>query len=130
MYLLDTCALIWWSLDQAKLSPSGRNVFDLVEKDGAFASSISIWEIGIKLKRGRLDIGMSIGEYLKKLSSTNMIEFLPVDLDIWMQNLALDWDHQDPADRTIVATGKVKDLKILTGDDVILDFDRNSIRVN
>ena len=30
--VLDTCALIWWSLDPDMLSPSAQNLCDVMEK--------------------------------------------------------------------------------------------------
>ena len=34
----------------------------------------------------------------------------------------MDWAHSDPADRTIVATAKLRDIPILTKDDIIRNF--------
>ena len=56
-----------------------------------YMSSISIWEIGIKLKRGKLDIGTSLNDYVSRLSKLSYLEVLPVDTQIWMENIALPW---------------------------------------
>ena len=54
--VLDTCALIWWSLDQDKLSLPARKACEQIEKDkNGLVASISIWEIAIKIKNNKLD---------------------------------------------------------------------------
>ncbi len=127
MLMLDTCALIWWTLEPEKLSTTARTVCDTMQQQGGFICSISIWEIGIKIKRKKLDLGLSVEEYVERLRRTNVIEIVPVDETIWLENVALDWDHKDPADRTIVATARLKKLPILTVDRSISTFYKETI---
>jgi PIN domain nuclease of toxin-antitoxin system len=52
--VLDTCALIWWSLDQDQLSLSAQKACDNMENDkNGLVASISIWEIAIKIKNAK-----------------------------------------------------------------------------
>jgi PIN domain nuclease of toxin-antitoxin system len=117
--LLDTCALIWWTLDQKKISASTLAVLNNSEM---LLSSISIWEVGIKIKNKKLDIGMSIDVYAEKLTELSTIQILPVTDKIWVKNLGLKWEHRDPADRTIVATAMIQDCWIVTTDQIIRDY--------
>jgi PIN domain nuclease of toxin-antitoxin system len=39
-----------------------------------------------------------------------------------MENSSWDWDHRDPADRTIVATVKLRNIPIITKDPLIRNF--------
>jgi PIN domain nuclease of toxin-antitoxin system len=41
---------------------------------------------------------------------------------IWLENLRLDWSHRDPADRTIVATARIKSLALISKDEQIHKF--------
>ncbi len=128
MMLLDTCALLWWTLDSEKLSDSATMACETISSDNkAFISAISIWEIGIKIKKGKLDIGMDLREYLNRLNLLDVLKIVPVDENIWVENIFLEWDHRDPADRTIVATAKIKNLSIITKDLIIRDFYPNTI---
>lgn len=127
MLLLDTCALIWWTLDPAQLSEKAALSCGNINDSGAFISSISIWEIGIKIKKGKLDLGMTLLEYVSKIKQLNTIEILPVDETVWIENVSLTWSHRDPADRTIVATAKIFNIPIVTRDEVIRDFYNNVI---
>ncbi len=52
--LLDTCALLWWTLDPEKLSQTAASACDMISFTGGAISSISIWEIGIKAKKKNL----------------------------------------------------------------------------
>ncbi len=127
MRLLDTCALLWYSLDDKKLSAKAKLECEKIPRTGGFVSAISIWEIGIKIKNGKLDIGTNIADYVKRLRKMGTIKIIPVDENIWLKNLALDWDHRDPADRTIVATAILKNLPIITSDKIILSYYDNII---
>lgn len=122
MVVLDTHALLWWSLDPERLSPTARDVCRSMEKSGGYISSISIWEIGIKVKRGKLEIGTTLTDYVNRLQLLDCLSIVPVDAVIWVENITLPWEHRDPADRTIVATAKSLGLPILTKDAIIASF--------
>ena len=93
-----------------------------MEKDGGLASAISIWELGLKIRQGKVDMGIGIDEFARRLEKSGVVELVPVDTTTWLRSLALDWDHRDPADRVIVATALLLDLPILTKDQPIRDF--------
>jgi PIN domain nuclease of toxin-antitoxin system len=122
MFLLDTCAILWWTLDPCKLSDSAAIACEKISDDNTFISAISIWEIGIKIKKKKLDIGIDLREYVNRLKSLNVLNILPVDEHIWIENIFLELNHRDPADRTIVATAKIRNLSIITKDLIIRDF--------
>ena len=122
MILLDTCALIWWTLDPQELSEKAKEACSRIINDGAFISSISIWEIGIKLKKRKLEISTSLEEYVDRLKQLGTVEIIAVDEVIWIKNLSLDWSHPDPADRTIVATAELMNVPIVTKDELIRNY--------
>jgi PIN domain nuclease of toxin-antitoxin system len=127
MVLLDTCALIWWTLDPGKLSEAAARACNDIAKTGGIISSISLWEIGIKIKKGTIDLGISLEEFVSRLKRLESLAIIPVDEDIWLENIALDWSHKDPADRTIVATARLEDVPIITKDEIIKQFYSNVI---
>ena len=122
MVVLDTCALLWWTLDPDTLSPAAAATCNGIADKGALVSSISIWEIGIKVKRGKLALPISLDEYVDRLKSVMGLRITPVDERVWLDNLALKWEHRDPADRTIVATAQRRTLPIVTKDRIIAEF--------
>ena len=102
MIVFDTNALIFWTLAPNGLSTLAVEYIDDAKRK--VVCSISIWEICLKVKREKLEIPLTINEYVGKLKTVEGVEIVPVDERIWRKNLELDWDHKDPADRTIVAT--------------------------
>lgn len=125
MIVLDTSALLYWTLDPQKLSAPARQAID--SADRLIVSSISIWEIALKIKQGKLGIPLDPARYVEKLGNLEHLEIQPVDVQGWLDNLALDWDHRDPADRTIVALANRLGCALVTSDHVILDFYRQGI---
>lgn len=118
MIVLDTHALLWWALDPAQLSATASDVVVRMEREGGYASAISIWELGTKVKRGKLELPISVSELARRIEQS-AVELVPVDAEIWLTSIELAWEHRDPADRVIVATAVSKDVPLLTKDDTI-----------
>ena len=117
MVLLDTSALIFWTLDRDRLSNAAAQA--IADADRIALSAISIWEIGIKVKKEQLVIPVSIREFTDRLEQVDRVNILLVCARTWIRNLELDWDHRDPADRTIVATASLNACPIVTSDAII-----------
>ncbi|HEY6562711.1 MAG TPA: type II toxin-antitoxin system VapC family toxin [Polyangiaceae bacterium] len=122
LIVLDTHALLWWALDPDQLSEVARSTVLDMEQRGGFASAISIWEIAIKVKRGKLELPISVEEFTRRIERGAVVELVPVDTSIWLRSVALAWKHADPADRVIVATALMRGLPILTKDTLIREF--------
>ena len=118
--VLDTSALVFWTLNRDRLSRTAAQAIS--DADRIALSSISIWEIGIKVKKGQLSIPISIQEFTDKLEQIDRLDILLVDVQTWLKNLELDWDHRDPADRTIVATASLHACPLVTSDSTIRAF--------
>lgn len=122
--LLDTCALIWWTLDPAQLSLKTRKLLDAA--DHVYVSAISIAELGIKIKKKQLELPLSLRDYVQRLYRSN-ISILPVTDSIILDSLDLKWVHSDPVDRIIVATAKHEKWAIVTKDDEIKKYYKRTI---
>jgi len=120
--VLDTHALLWWALDPEKLSERAMGILGEMERVGGFASSISLWELDIKVKRNKLELPVTVDELARRLDRGGVVELLPVDAATWLRSLALPWDHLDPADRVIVATAVIKGVPLLTKDESMHSF--------
>ena len=120
MVVLDTSALLFWTLHRERLSEAASVAIS--EADRMLVSSISIWEIGIKVARGRLSIPLSVSEYAERLERIARVEVIPVDTETWLAGLELAWDHRDPADRTIVATAALNECPLVTSDRAMRNF--------
>ena len=114
MIVLDTSALLYLTLDRRRLTQAAAT--EISEADRVVISSMSIWEIGVKVSKGKLTIPLPIRDFAERLEQVDRIEMLPVDLATWLRNVELDWEHRDPADRTIVATAELNDCPLVTSD--------------
>lgn len=121
MILLDTHALIWWVSDMDKIPLNARQAIQKEIKNGQLGvSSISIWEICMLVKKGRLKLTMNLDLWLQKVESLPILSFIPVDNYIAKNSVSLDADAlKDPADRIIAATALHSGLTLITGDQKI-----------
>jgi len=121
--VLDTCALIWWSLDPEKLSSAARKACAQMEKDrNGLVSSIALWEIAIKTKNKKLDLGVELDAYLLALRKSDVVRIVPVDAETWISSGRLPWAHRDPADRVVVALANSCQGSLVTADKEIRSF--------
>ena len=120
MIVLDTSALLFWTLDPLKLSPVARREIDATER--LMISSISVWEIALKVGQAKLEIKPTIEEYVAGLIRLDRLAIEPVDVATWLASVALDWQHRDPADRVIVGTAMLHDCPLVTSDRTIAEF--------
>ena len=115
--LVDTNALIWWLLDDPTLSGPARTAIH--EAEQAFVSAVSIWEIGIKNNRGRLDVPDDLES---RLEQVGFVE-LPIAWRHARVAGRLQGHHSDPIDRMLVAQATADDLVIVTRDRDIARYD-------
>ena len=120
MVVLDTAALLYWTIDRPSLSRPAEIAIATAQE--IVISSISIWEIALKAKSGKLAIPLPIREYVELLRQAHKIQITPVTEEIWLKNVELAWAHKDPADRTIVATATLLGYPLLSPDRHIQAF--------
>lgn len=119
--VLDTNALLRWTHAPERLSEPARRVLAQPADAPFVLCSMSLWEIAWKQRLGKLDLGMSAGEYAKRLERLPL-RIVAVDVELWLANVALDWSHRDPVDRTIVALASGLGATLLTSDREITAF--------
>jgi PIN domain nuclease of toxin-antitoxin system len=121
--VLDTCALLWWSLDPDELSNSARLAIEKMEQEkNGITPSMSIWEIAIKVKNQKLDLGVQLETYVAKLKQSDVVKIVPVDVEILVKSVNLQWSHRDPVDRIMVALALHNSCSIITKDIEIRQF--------
>jgi|SRR3989338_5657029 len=124
MTILDTHVLIWWLDQPDKLSKKAKQEIDnAVIKTELKASSISIWEICLLVKKNRLKLTMDLQSWIDKIEELPFLQFIPVDNKIALKSVLLNNKlHQDPADRIIIATTLIYGTKLVTSDKRILKY--------
>lgn len=123
MIVLDTNSLIWWISNPEKLSGKARKEIENAKKTTIYISSMSVFEIYILLRKGRLKIDIFPDQWLERIESLPFVRFVPIDNKIAIAAVELtDFDHKDPADRIIIATALNLGAKLVTADKKILDY--------
>lgn len=121
MVLLDTCALLWMVSDQTVLTETVKNVIR-ENADNLFISAISSFEIAVKYRKGSIELPLPPDEWIKKALSLHGVEEIPVTSDIAVRSAMLPQIHNDPCDRIIISTAMVKNMPIITRDDIFSKY--------
>ena len=124
MIVLDTHVLVWWVGKLPELSQKAkRHINEAQKKKKILISSISVWEIYLLIKRGRLKLTMDTAIWIKHLEKLPFVRFIPVDNDIASRSVTLpDPLHEDPADRIIIATALSEGAVLITKDKRIQQY--------
>ncbi len=117
-YLLDTHTLIWLIEASPKVP---LKVKEELSDHSIFLSSVSLWEIAIKITLGKLKLQISFDELLTELSSTN-IQLLHIKNEYLTQLLHLPAIHRDPFDRLLVSTALAEGLTLVSADENIHQY--------
>lgn len=120
MYLMDTCAFLWFLEDSMALSKDAKKTME--ESENLYLSVASLWEIAIKKSIHKLNIEKSIIE-LEKICLDLHIEILPIKSQYLERIQKLPMIHGDPFDRLIIATALEEELVLITQDAKIAQYD-------
>jgi PIN domain nuclease of toxin-antitoxin system len=123
MILLDTCAIIWDALDPGRLSIQAKRAIDRADQNNALViSDISIWEIAMLVKKGRIEIDTSAANFLNLFLQSRNVSVIQISPEIAELSTHLGPDiSNDPADRLIAATSVVHNAQLITADQKLLD---------
>ncbi len=124
MIVLDTHALIWFIDSPERLGEKSLSEINKQRKlDSVYVSCISVWEIYMLERRGRLRLSIDSAIWVSRCEQLSFLRFMPVDNDIARLSVQLpDPMHPDPADRIIVATANYLGAKLITKDQKLLDY--------
>jgi PIN domain nuclease of toxin-antitoxin system len=112
--LIDTHALIWFITDNDKLPLKTKQIIENKENN-CYVSIATYWEIGIKNSIGRLDLNSDLKTIFQIIEETGF-EALPITTNQILRNANLEFYHQDPFDRIIIAQSLVEKMTIITKD--------------
>ncbi len=113
--LLDTHALIWFINGDHNLPDKSIQLIKNVDNK-CQVSVASIWELAIKLSLNKLKLNTTFTE-IAKIMEDNEIELLPITFAHISKLLSLEFYHNGPFDRIIIAQGLIEKLVIVTKDE-------------
>lgn len=127
--LLDTHIFLW-ATGQSKNLPA--SVSDTISdlKNDVFVSAVTFWEIAIKVRKGKLDIGkIDPGDLPKRAEDMGflLMGILPKEAAT-MGQLAED-THFDPFDRMLIWQAICRDLVLVSRDPEFSNFKKDGLKI-
>jgi PIN domain nuclease of toxin-antitoxin system len=113
--LLDTHAFLWAVTGDRRLSSPARALIEDGENQ-VFLSAVSMWEIVLKAKAGKLHVEGSVAKVLEEQMRQARISPLAIQPAHVLRVAALPPIHKDPFDRLLVAQAQAENLALVSGD--------------
>jgi PIN domain nuclease of toxin-antitoxin system len=118
--VLDSHVVLWLALDRSRISIHAKTAIAEARRksEQVAVSDISLFEIAIAEKKGRVRLNASLETFLSDIESRFVV--LPLTANICARAMAfpVTFPH-DPADRIISATAILKAAPLITSDNEI-----------
>jgi PIN domain nuclease of toxin-antitoxin system len=122
--LLDTHALLWWALDDPKLSrPAHAAIAD--PGNLVHVSPVSAFELATKHRLDKLPTAEALLADLDRYLRDQGFQILPLDLVSAVRAGRFTGPHRDPFDRLLVAQAITADLALVSNE---AGFDAYGVR--
>lgn len=113
-FLLDTHAFLWFVSGNSQLPTSVKAKIQNINQP-CFLSVVSLWEITIKQRIGKLTLNISLQE-LFDYADRNQIEIIQITFDHLLTLSKLPDHHNDPFDKLIVSQAIAENLILISRD--------------
>jgi PIN domain nuclease of toxin-antitoxin system len=127
LLLLDTHCWLWAQLGLTNnLSRTAVSAVRTAEAAGLLRISvISVWELGMLEKKGRVSLPMNVGKWVEEAFAKPGVSLAPLTPAIAIESVQLPGElHGDPADRIIAATARILGATLLTKDRRLIEYSR------
>lgn len=119
--MLDTHVVIWWLLDEPRLSQLAIEAIRSMENE-VYVSAATGWEIATKVRSGRLPkMAGRVGTFVEAVTSKGFIH-LAVEALHGLKGGLLEGGHKDPFDRLLAAQALLENMTLVTIDRKIAAF--------
>jgi PIN domain nuclease of toxin-antitoxin system len=120
--VLDTHILIWWVNQSDRLRAETLERIE-TEPDAVAVCAISLWEIAKLVQMGRLQLSISVEDWIEQALAYSKVVVVPLSPAIAVESTRLPQPfHKDPADELIVASARVLSCPLMTYDGKILNY--------
>ena len=127
--ILDTHVWVWLVNGDSRIKKAGfLPVIKQAEKENSIKiPAICTWEISMLAAKGRITLTGNALNWINRALSVPGISICPLTPEIAYESSNLPGEfHGDPADRMIVASARILDATLLTFDQKILNYSRES----
>jgi PIN domain nuclease of toxin-antitoxin system len=112
--LLDSATLIWWVLDNGRVSVSAN--IAIRSASHVAVSAVTAMELATKLRIGKLPEVRSLVEDFADRCAKDGFELLPLRHEHSICGGSVPGDHRDPFDRMLAGQAIVEKLTIISPD--------------
>lgn len=114
--LLDTHSLLWYTESSERLSLKAKSLLES-PLNNLYVSTVSFYEIAIKVNIGKLKLGKTIHAFYKQTLEAK-IKIINIDEVHLAQYTSLPQytQHKDPFDRLIIATAMAHNFTLVSAD--------------
>lgn len=124
--LLDTHIWIWLINGDKDLPAAIKNLIEKqIDHITLWISIISVWEVGMLVKKDRLALPYQPAEWVNRALSSG-IKLAELTPHIAVESSFLSNAPRDPADQIIIATAKSLQATLITVDKEILKYSKSS----
>ena len=119
--LTDTHVLLWAVAAPERLSDAARDALSTAGHEVAIGT-VSLWEIAIKVSRGRLDLAADWPAVIERGRKHLGARWLTVEPAHCGRVAALPWCHRDPFDRMLIAQALCENLTLISKVSVFAEY--------
>jgi PIN domain nuclease of toxin-antitoxin system len=116
--LLDVHTLLWFLADDPRLSTAAKAAL-LDPANQRLLSPISLLEIALKVRLGKLTLSAPFGVLFPAQLAANRIQLLPIEPRHIEPLTTMPFHHKDPFDRLVTATALVEGMRLVSADAVL-----------
>lgn len=128
-YLLDTQVLLWSVFEVSKIPKQVQDILKNSEND-IFVSPVSLWEISMKHRLGKLDFINFNPVNLPAICGQMQYELLPLEpAEASSYHLLQSDFHKDPFDRMLIRQAIQQGLILLSADTLIAQYTAEGLKV-
>ena len=119
--LIDTHVLLWAVAAPERLSDAAREALSTAGHQAAIGTA-SLWEIAIKVSRGRLDLAPDWQVAIERGRKHMGARWLTVEPAHCGRVATLPWHHRDPFDRMLIAQALCENMTLISKDSVFAEY--------
>jgi PIN domain nuclease of toxin-antitoxin system len=121
--LIDTQILIWLKDDLSKIPKWILNEISIDSE--IYFSKASVWELAIKIKTNKLIIKKDLGDFINGFLVDYEFKLLDISLSHIYHAQQFELIHRDPSNRIIAAQALVKNIQLISSDEI---FDSYNVK--
>ena len=121
--ICDTHVLLFWADAPERLSKKAAALLESgIESSSLRCSDISLWEIAMLHRLGRLSLPVSTDQYLKDIVMAMKLSVRPITAEIAVLSQSDFFQHKGHADRIIASTALAENALLITKDEKLLNL--------